>query len=527
MATNLNATSDLASNMPIADVSNDNDPKGLIKTQNAITRQHTEQVTDAMAKMTPNEEDAGFVIKTPRGTRDYHPGQMRIREEVFRTIVDCFKQHGAETIDTPVIELKPLLTEKYGEDSKLIYELKDQGGAEQLALRYDLTVPFARYLAQNKLSHMKRYHIGKVYRRDNPKMTRGRYREFYQCDFDIAGDYASMVPDAECIKITVEILDKLALGPFRVYLNHRKLLDAIFAVCGVSDALFRPISSSVDKLDKTPWNTVRNEMVNEKGLPGDIADKIWSYVQLSGGVDLVDRLRKDSQLCAQPTAVEALNELELLFRYLTLYGVMDKILFDLKLARGLDYYTGVIFEATLNSYQYDPTLGEDQVAVGSVAGGGRYDELVSKIDSRQSRVPCIGMSIGVERIFSIKEHQLAELNTQAKTVETEIYVASAHNELLEERMKLCAYLWENGFKVEMSMKTNPKLLDQFQYCEKCRIELCIIIGESELKSGIVKIRNVCSREEFKVSRDQLATELRTHLTQLQQSGTTASSKDKN
>ncbi|CAF4322751.1 unnamed protein product, partial [Rotaria sp. Silwood2] len=349
MATSLNASSDLASNMPIAHAFNDNDLKDLIKTQSALIRQLTEQINDAMAKMTPNEEDTGFVIKTPR----------------------------------------PLLTEKYGEDSKLIYELKDQGGAEQLALRYDLTVPFARYLAQNKLSHMKRYHIGKVYRRDNPKMTRGRYREFYQCDFDIAGDYASMVPDAECIKITVEILDKLALGPFRVYLNHRKLLDAIFAVCGVPDALFRPISSSVDKLDKTPWDTVRNEMVNEKGLPGDIADKIWSYVQLRGGADLVDQLRKDSQLCAQSTAIEALNELELLFRYLTLYGVMDKIVFDLKLARGLDYYTGVIFEATLNSYQYDPTLGEDQVAVGSVAGGGRYDELVNKIDSRQSRVPCI------------------------------------------------------------------------------------------------------------------------------------------
>ncbi|CAF4604685.1 unnamed protein product, partial [Rotaria sp. Silwood2] len=180
-------------------------------------------------------------------------------------------------------------------------------------------------------------------------------------------------------------------------LNHRKLLDAIFAVCGVPDALFRPISSSVDKLDKTPWDTVRNEMVNEKGLPGDIADKIWSYVQLRGGADLVDQLRKDSQLCAQSTAIEALNELELLFRYLTLYGVMDKIVFDLKLARGLDYYTGVIFEATLNSYQYDPTLGEDQVAVGSVAGGGRYDELVNKIDSRQSRVPCIGRNVNEKK----------------------------------------------------------------------------------------------------------------------------------
>ena len=160
---------------------------------------------------------------------------MKIREDVFRTIVDCFKQHGADTIDTPVIEstvnsccfsfrlidfdLQTLLTEKYGEDNKLIYELKEQDDDESLALRYDLTVPFARYLSQNKFSNMKRYHIGKVYRRDNPKMTRGRYREFYQCDFDIAGNYDSMIPDAECIKIIVEILDKLALGPYKIYVS--------------------------------------------------------------------------------------------------------------------------------------------------------------------------------------------------------------------------------------------------------------------------------------------------------------------
>lgn len=119
------------------------------------------------------------------------------------------------------------MTEKYGEDSKLIYELKDQGGAEPLALRYDLTVPFARYVAQNKISTMKRYHIGKVYRRDNPKMTRGRYREFYQCDFDIAGDFDAMVPDAESIKIVVEILDKLDLGQYKVYVSRNQRYSAL------------------------------------------------------------------------------------------------------------------------------------------------------------------------------------------------------------------------------------------------------------------------------------------------------------
>ncbi|CAF3677480.1 unnamed protein product [Rotaria sordida] len=298
--------------------------------------------------------------------------------------------------------------------------------------------------------------------------------------------------------------------------NHRKLLDAIFAVCGVPDSHFRPISSSVDKLDKTPWHVVRNEMINEKGLSPEVADKIWNYVQMHGNADLIDKLRTDVQLMTQKSAHEALDGLEILFRYLTLYGVMDKIIFDLKLARGLDYYTGVIFEAVLTKYQYDPQLGDEQVAVGSVAGGGRYDELVCKIDPRKRSVPCIGASIGVERIFAIKEHQMIESQIQTKTIETEVYVASAQKNLIEERMKLCSYLWANDFKAEMALKRNPRLLDQLQYCEKNQIELCVIIGSAELEAGIVKIRDVETREEFEIPRAQLVEQLRVHLTRVRQ-----------
>ncbi|CAF1380188.1 unnamed protein product [Rotaria sordida] len=537
MATNSNTTTNLESAISTGLLITDNDLNDLIKIQGGFVRRlkaekaASEQITEAINKLTSlkkelcnrqavdsEEQTAGGVnlLKTPKGTRDYHPDQMKIREQVFQIITDCFKQHGAETIDTPVIELTSLLTEKYGEDSKLIYELKDQGGAKQLALRYDLTVPFARYIAENRIATMKRYHIGKVYRRDNPKMTRGRYREFYQCDFDIAGDFDLMVPDAECIKIVVEILDKLDLGQYKIYVNHRKLLDAIFAVCGVPDSHFRPISSSVDKLDKTPWHVVRNEMINGKGLSPEVADKIWNYVQMHGNADLIDKLRTDVQLMTQKSAREALDGLEVLFRYLTLYGVMDKIIFDLKLARGLDYYTGVIFEAVLTKYQYDSQLGDDQVAVGSVAGGGRYDELVCKIDPRKRSVPCIGASIGVERIFAIKEHQMIESQIQTKTIETEVYVASAQKNLIEERMKLCSYLWANDFKAEMALKRNPRLLDQLQYCEKNQIELCVIIGSAELEAGIVKIRDVETREEFEIPRAQLVEQLRVHLTRVRQ-----------
>lgn len=199
---------------------------------------------------------------------------MAVREKVFDVIIRCFKRHGAEVIDTPVFELKETLTGKYGEDSKLIYDLKDQGG-ELLSLRYDLTVPFARYLAMNKLTNIKRYHIAKVYRRDNPAMTRGRYREFYQCDFDIAGNFDPMIPDAECLKIMCEILSSLQIGDFLVKVNDRRILDGMFAICGVSDSKFRTICSSVDKLDKVSWEEVKNEMVGEKGLAPEVAGLHW------------------------------------------------------------------------------------------------------------------------------------------------------------------------------------------------------------------------------------------------------------
>ncbi|KAM6923500.1 histidine--tRNA ligase-like [Xenentodon cancila] len=247
-----------------------------------------EQIDGEVAKLLELKAQLGgddgkhqFVLKTAKGTRDYNPKQMAIRERVFNTIISCFKRHGAETIDTPVFELKETLTGKYGEDSKLIYDLKDQGG-ELLSLRYDLTVPFARYLAMNKITNIKRYHIAKVYRRDNPAMTRGRYREFYQCDFDIAGQYDPMIPDADCLKIVHEILSELELGDFCIKVNDRRILDGMFAVCGVPDDKFRTICSTVDKLDKMSWEDVKKEMVNEKGLSEEAADQIGEYVSMKG-----------------------------------------------------------------------------------------------------------------------------------------------------------------------------------------------------------------------------------------------------
>lgn len=472
------------------------------------------KLLELKAKLGDDQQPKRFMLKCPKGTRDYNPEQMAIREVVFNTIIGCFKRHGAETIDTPVFELKETLTGKYGEDSKLIYDLADQGG-ESLSLRYDLTVPFARYLAMNKITNIKRYHIAKVYRRDNPAMTRGRFREFYQCDFDIAGVYDLMLPDAECLKIVSEILTSLDLGSFVIKINHRKLLDGMFAACGVPDDKFRVICSAVDKLDKTFWDDVRTEMIDEKGLDPQSADMIGCFVKLNGGIDLVEKLLEDENLKKQKLAVEGLEEIKLLLKYCQLYGIADKILFDLSLARGLDYYTGVICEAILHGYSHKPSASEeDSVSVGSVAGGGRYDGLVGMFDPKGKKVPCVGVSIGIERIFSILETRAQASDLKTRRTETEVYVVSAQKNLVEERMKLCKELWDNNIKTEQSYMKNPKPLNQFQYCENYRIPFAVIIGQSELENNVVTLRNVATREEKSVGRDVMVEVIKNELKQL-------------
>ncbi|XP_054698139.1 histidine--tRNA ligase, cytoplasmic-like isoform X3 [Grus americana] len=410
-----------------------------------------------------------LALKTPKGTRDHPPAHVALRDRLLAAVVACFKRHGAAAIDTPVLELRETLTGKYGEGARLIYELQDQGG-ELLALRYDLTVPFARYLAMNKITNMKRYHVAKVYRRDNPATTRGRYREFYQCDFDIAGQFDPMIPDAECLKIVHEILSDLQLGDFLIKVNDRRILNGVFAVCNIPESKFITTCSTVDKLDKMPWEEVRREMVGEKGLSPEAADRIGEYVQLHGGLDLIERLLQDPKLSQNKLAKEGLGDMKLLFEYLTLFGIAGKISFDLSLARGLDYYTGVIFEAVLLQQENDHV--EEPVSVGSVAGGGRYDGLVGMFDPKGRKVPCVGVSIGIERIFSI----------------------------LEQRVK-----------AEMLYKKDPKLLKQLQYCEDMGIPFAAIVGEQELTDGVVKLRDVAMRQEVDIPREKLVDEIRRRL----------------
>jgi len=466
-----------------------------------------------------SEQQSGgkLILKTAKGTRDYQPTQMAVREKVFTRIINTFKRHGAETIDTPVFELKEVLTGKYGEDSKLIYDLADQGG-EILALRYDLTVPFARYCAMNKITNIKRYHIAKVYRRDNPSIARGRLREFYQCDFDIAGSYDVMIPDAECVKIVQEILSSVDVGPFVIKVNHRMILDGIFEVCGVKTDMFRTICSSVDKLDKSPWEEVKQEMTEEKGLDEAAADRIGEFVRMSGGEELIKELLA-GKLAESKRAKQGLEEMSTLLRYCKLYGCGDVVSFDLSLARGLDYYTGVIYEAVLCGDAKDES-GEE-IRVGSVAGGGRYDGLVGMFDPKGRSVPCVGVSIGIERLFSIMEANMAKKKEQIKTVDTQVYVISAQKNMTEERMKVVTELWTGDVRAEHSYKKSPKMLNQLQYCEEQGIPYAIVIGESEIAAGIVKLRDISTRQEVEVSRADMLPTVRSKLN-ISNTGTTSS-----
>lgn len=248
-------------------------------------------------------------------------------------------------------------------------------------------------------------------------------------------------------------------------------------------------------------------MVNEKDLSEEVADKIGEYVRLNGKVDLVDRLLQDEKLSKIKSAVEGLQAMKLILKYCEIFGTLDRVLFDLSLARGLDYYTGIIYEAVL---QGDPNASEE-VSVGSVAGGGRYDNLVGMFDPKHKQVPCVGVSIGIERIFSVMEAKIAAEKTKLRTTDVQAFVCSAQKNLVEERMKLINELWAQGFNIEHSYKHNPKLLKQLQYCEDEGIPLAVVIGESEIQKGVVTLRVVATREETEVPRDKLAEELRLRL----------------
>lgn len=436
-------------------------------------------------------------LKTPKGMRDIWPACQR--EDIMKTIGRIFRSHGARSLDTPVCELTETLTNKYGEDSKLIYDLKDQGG-EQLSLRYDLTVPFARFLAQNKIQAISRYHIGKVYRRDNPSITKGRFREFFQCDIDFAGKFDTMMADAKCLKILCEILDQFKLPyKFCIKINHRLVLSGMFQVCGVPADKFKTICSSIDKLDKMPWDDVKQEMCKIKGLDEIVADRIHYYVNKAGSLSLIDEL-----LCGDigknADAKKGLEELKTLYKHTDLMNVSENIRFDLSLARGLDYYTGLIFEAVVDG----------DVEVGSIAAGGRYDNLVSDLmENPRFKVPIVGLSVGIERLFAI-------LESSKGGDSFDCCVGSiGDDEVLAYRYQIIDSLRKEGFLVRDILKVNVKPLVLYQTCEDEGIPFSIFLGKGELGEKQVSLRKLADRKDEKIPVDELAAQLRQRLEELQ------------
>ncbi|KAE9980294.1 hypothetical protein BLS_008876 [Venturia inaequalis] len=502
-------------------------------------------------------KDKGNIsLKTPKGTRDWQGSDVVLRDSIFNAITEVFKRHGGVTIDTPVFELKEILTGKYGEDSKLIYDLADQGG-EITSLRYDLTVPFARWLAMNQsIGGIKRYHIAKVYRRDQPAIAKGRMREFYQCDFDIAGpNYDPMLPDAEILKIISEVFKAIGwAGTYTIKLNHRKVLEGMMAVCGVPEDKLRAISSAIDKLDKSPWEEVRREMTEDKGLDPAVADKIGEFVQptpTSNGADgvapsattkedprkVLERLQASESLNSNASAKKGLEELALLFEYLDIWGVLDEISLDMSLARGLDYYTGLIYEVVTEGSAPKSTTkpqgkkskssgdpdedrsSDPSIGVGSVAAGGRYDDLVGMF-SKKGQIPCVGISFGVDRIFGITKARMEKetANAVMRTNEVDVYImAFGGDGCLPARMQIAQQLWDGKIKAEFMWKKKPKLPPQFKAAESAGVPLAVIVGEDELRQGMVKIKVMgakegdTAKEGVLVERDELVEEIRKRL----------------
>ncbi|KAK1149421.1 Cytoplasmic and mitochondrial histidine tRNA synthetase [Aspergillus melleus] len=514
------------------------------------TQHHPHEDPNPDITMGAKEGKAGkvsFQLKTAKGTRDWQGIDMNLRDSIFSNVADVFKRHGGTALDTPVFELKEILAGKYGEDSKLIYDLADQGG-EICALRYDLTVPFARWLAMNStIQNIKRYHIAKVYRRDQPAVAKGRMREFYQCDFDIAGTYDAMIPDAEIVRIIVDVFEALGLREdITIKINHRKILDGLFTVAGVPEDKIRSISSAVDKLDKSPWEEVKKEM-EEKGLSPEVADKIGEYVKLSGGRELVDTLKADAQVCANEDVKKGLDDMELLFKYLEVFNVTDKLSFDLSLARGLDYYTGLIFEVvtplssadgfnankTKSSSKPKKSKDNDEdrsndntIGVGSVAAGGRYDNLVNMFAPKR-QIPCVGVSFGIDRIFTIMKQRLEkeqqEGNATIRPNEVEVFVMAfggkGFNGLLLERMSVADQLWKAGIKAEYTASVKPRLPAQFKQAENGGVPLAVILGEDEVAAGKVKLKVLGlpdghpEKDGRLISRDDLVSEVKKALQQ--------------
>jgi histidyl-tRNA synthetase len=430
--------------------------------------------------------------RLPKGMRDFLPQEMIKREYVFGIVREVFHLYGFEPLQTPVLELRETLMGKYGEEAeKLIFNAQHPGGKEELALRYDLTVPLARVVAQyqNEItSPFRRYQLSPVWRGERPQ--KGRYRELYQCDADIVG-VAGMTADAEIVGLVVAVLQRLGFQRFSVKINNRKLLTAIGQYAGVEGDQLGELYRSIDKIDKIGAEGVREELIR-RGLPPDVVTRMMELIR----VELPEAEKLDyleDVLGSASGAAEGLDELRELIEHLNNADVPSEFYaFDFTMVRGLSYYTGPIYETIIT----EPNLG-------SVTGGGRYDDLVGMF--RGESLPTTGTSLGIERIIDLMDI-LGLYPPEIGGTVVQVLVTVFNPETQKESEKLAAELRRAGIRTELYM-LDRQIGRQIGYADKKGIPLVALLGADEIAAGVVKFKRLKDGYEVLVERGEVGQEV--------------------
>jgi histidyl-tRNA synthetase len=397
--------------------------------------------------------------------------KRRFVVEIVRSI---FELYGYDEIETPAFELLDVLTAKCGPEMReQIYAFKDKAGRD-LGLRFDLTVPLARVVASHPdlPKPFKRYCISRVWRYEEPQS--GRFREFWQADADIVGS-AKMDADAEVIAVAISCLKRLGMKNFRVRLNNRKILESIAASANVERELWLGVFRAIDKLDKMGQEGVRREL-EKLGLNGDQIVTIMMQISRCGNLDAVER---EVSHVLTDRGREGFNELAEIIGNLELYNCSEYVVVDLSLARGLDYYTGPIFEIS----------AETDVNVGSVAGGGRYDNLIELLGGPPT--PATGISLGIDRLVEVLSE--ANMLPTARTL-TQIFVAYTNPSLKKEAIAAAEKLRSEGIRVEVDVM-GRKLDRQLKYADAKGIPYVVILGPQEVEKGVYRVKDMSAREE--------------------------------
>lgn len=433
--------------------------------------------------------------RTFKGTRDLLPADMIQREELFEYLRKVYRRYGFVPLETPTIEYLDILLGKYGsEGEKLLYRLDYKGG-HVLALRYDLTVPLARVVAQypDLPRPFRRYQIQPVWRADSPQLRQGRYREFYQCDADIVGE-TDRIADAEILALIAELIGGLGLGSFHVRVNHRKILEGLVLAAGLPLESAPAVLRSIDKIDKVGEEGIEAELTKE-GIPGAARATLLDLLQHpSGGRAEIEALM--ARLPDQPAIEEGCADLLRIWHCLERFGGdMSAFQFRLALARGLDYYTGAVYEAFTDALPH----------MGSLAGGGRYDGLVSIFSGND--VPAVGATVGIDRILTALE-QLGK-STSRGTV-TAVMVLQWGEESQDAALAVTGRLRRAGIACEVGSRAG-KLGKQIGNVSKRGIPMVLFQGPEEAAREEWNLKILESGEQVTIADPALEAALRARL----------------